>query len=166
MKWVMTVLCSAIIAILMASCNQNRSGYDRQKVADIIASHDTTILYFLTSWCKASQDDFENNLKPYLGKASDTKEIVFVGLGEIEQISSLENLDENVMICIISSRNPLLDKMFINKECKALLSDYKQVNYTPVKLVCNRKGEILNWDTEVESSRTYGSIYPFLMGLK
>ena len=166
MKQVITFFCAAIIAILMASCNQNRLGYDRQKVADVIASHDTTILYFMTSWCLASQNDFENNLKPYLGEASDTKAIVLVGLGKMEQISSLENLNQNVMICNPSSRHPLLDKRFINKECEALLSDYKRVNYTPVKLVCDRKRVILNWDTDVESNRTYGSIYPFLMGLK
>jgi len=159
-------LYASFMAILMASCNQNPSGYERQKVADLIASHDTTILYFMTSWCQASQNDFENNLKPYLCKSSDNKAILLVGLGEIEQISSLENLNQNVMICNTSSRNPLLDKRFINKECEALLSNYKRVNYTPVKLVCNRKGEILNWDTDKESSRTYGSIYPFLMGLK
>lgn len=166
MKRVMTNFCTAIMAILLVSCNQNLSGYDRQKIADMIVSHDTTILYFMTSWCQASQNDFENNLKPYLGKASDNKAIVLVGLGGIEQISSLENLNQNLMICNPSSRNPLLDKRFINKECHALLSDYKRVNYTPVKLVCNRKGEILNWDTEEESSRTYGSIYPYLIDWK
>lgn len=162
----LVIVLFAVMAIIVVSCNQNYSGYDRQKVAETIENHDTTILYFMTSWCQASQDDFENNLKPYLGKASDTKAIVLVGLGEMEQISSLENLDGNVVIRKISSRNPLLDKRFINKECEALLSDYKRVNYTPVKLVCNRKGEILNWNTDKESSRTYGSIYPFLMGWK
>ena len=166
MKRLIIVFCAFVTSALMISCNQNPSGYDRQEVADIIASHDTTILYFMTSWCQASQNDFENNLKPYLGKASDNKAIVLVGLGEIEQISSLENLDQNLMICNPSSRNPLLDKRLINKECQALLSDYKRVNYTPVKLVCNRKGEILNWDADEESGRTYGSIYPYLIGWK
>ena len=166
MKNLILVFCAILMATLMVSCNQIYSGYDRQEVADMIADHDTTILYFMTSWCQASQNDFENNLKPYLGKASDNKAIVLVGLGEIEQISSLENLDQNLMICNPSSRNPLLDKRFINKECQALLSDYKRVNYTPVKLVCNRNGEILNWDTDEESYRTYGSIYPYLIGWK
>ena len=162
----LVIVLFAVMAIIVVSCNQNYSGYDRQKVAETIANHDTTILYFMTLWCQASQSDFENNLKPYLGKASDNKAIVLVGLGEIEQISSLENLDGNVVICNMSSHNPLFDKRFINKECEALLSGYKRVNYTPVKLVCNRKGEILNWNTDKESSRTYGSIYPFLMGWK
>lgn len=166
MKNLIVFVCAFLMATLMASCNQTHTGYDRQEVAEMIADHDTTILYFMTSWCQASQNDFENNLKPYLGKASDNKAIVLVGLGEIEQISSLENLDQNLMICNPSSHNPLLDKRFINKECQALLSDYKRVNYTPVKLVCNCKGEILNWDTDKESNRIYGSIYPFLMGLK
>lgn len=166
MKNLIVFVCAFLMATLMASCNQTHMGYDRQEVAEMIADHDTTILYFMTSWCQASQNDFENNLKPYLGKASDNKAIVLVGLGEIEQISSLENLDQNLMICNPSSHNPLLDKRFINKECQALLSDYKRVNYTPVKLVCNRKGEILNWDADEESGRTYGSIYPYLIGWK
>ena len=155
-----------LAAILMVSCSQRHTGYDHQEVADMIASHDTTILYFMTSWCQASQSNFESNVKPYLGKASDTKAIVLMCVGEIEQVSSMENFGENVMVCNTSSRIPLLDKMFITKECKEFLSRYKRVNYVPVGLVCNRDGEILNWDTDEESGRTYGSIYPYLMGWK
>lgn len=162
----MLVLSVLLIATLFASCHQTHSGFDRQKVAEMITDHDTTILYFMTSWCQAGRSNFETNVKPCLGKASDTKAIVLVCVGEIEQVSSLENLGENVMVCNTSSRNPLLDKMFINKECKELLSRYKRVNYVPVGLVCNRDGEILNWDTDAESGRTYGSVYPFLMGWK
>ena len=166
MKNLIVFVCAFLMPTLMASCNQTHTGYDRQEVAEMIADHDTTILYFMTSWCQASQSNFDNNVKPHLGKASDTKAIVLVCVGEIEQVSSLEHLGENVMICNASSRNPLLDKMFINKECKDLLSRYKRVNYVPVGLVCNRKGEILNWDTDEESGRTYGSIYPYLIGWK
>ena len=166
MKNLILFVCAFLMATLMVSCNQTHTGYDRQEVAEMIASHDTTIIYFMTSWCQASQSNFETNVKPYLSKASDTKAIVLVFVGETEPVSSLENLDQNLMIYNPSSRNPLLDKRFINKECQALLSDYKRVNYTPVKLVCNRKGEILNWDTDEESGRTYGSIYPYLIGWK
>lgn len=164
------VFCSVLLAGLLSSCNpvgnQSSSGYDRTKVEEIIASHDTTILYFMTSWCQASQSNFERNMKPYLDKAADTKAIVLVCLGEVEQVSSLENVDENVLVCIAPSRLPLFDKMFITKECKKLLSHYKRVNYVPVELVCNRKGDILNWNTDEGLSRTYGSVYPYLMGWK
>ncbi len=156
-----------LAAILMVSCSQSHTGYDHQEVADMIASHDTTILYFMTSWCQASQSDFESNVKPYLGKASDTKAIVVVCVGEVEQVLSImDNLDKNILVCLTSSQTSLLDKMFINKECKKLLSHYKRVNYVPIGMVCNRNGEILNWDTGEESGRTYGSIYPYLMGWK
>lgn len=159
-----------LMTVFLLSCtgkgSENLPQYDRQKVSEVISSHDTTILYFMTSWCQASQSDFERNMKPYLGKASDNKAIVMVCLGEVEQVTGLENRDENVMVCIAPSRNPLLDKMFINKECKKLLSRYKRVNYVPVGLVCDRKGEILNWNTDEESNRTYEFIHPYLMGWK
>lgn len=166
MKNIILILSAFLMATLMASCNRTHTDFDRQKVAEMIADHDTTILYFMTSWCHASQNNFESNVKPYLGKVSDTKAIVLVCVGENEQVSSLEHLGENVMICNTSSRNPLLDKMFINKVCKELLSHYKRVNYVPVGLVCNRKGEILNWDPDEESGKAYGSIYPYLIGWK
>ena len=160
----------ALMSISMLSChsveNQGGVAYERSKVAEMIANHDTTILYFMTSWCQAGQNSFENNLKPYLSKASDTKAIVVVSVGEIEQIVSLERADKNLLICMAPSRYPLLDKMFINKECKKLLSDYKRVNYVPVELVCNRKAEILNWNTDEALNRTYGFIYSYLMGWK
>jgi len=170
MNKLVVLLCVALMAMGMLSCSsfvrQKTTNYDRSKVEEIIANHDTTILYFMTSWCQASQSDFERNMKPHLGKAADTKAIVLVCLGEVEQISSLENVDENVLVCTAPSRNPLFDKIFINKECKKILSRYKRVNYVPVGLVCNRKGDIMNWNTDEKSNRTYGFIHSYLMGWK
>ncbi|MBR1514715.1 MAG: hypothetical protein IJ622_10555 [Bacteroidales bacterium] len=159
-----------VTMVLLLSCHphdtQNLPKYDRQQVAEIISNHDTTILYFMTSWCHAGQHNFENNLKPYLGNAFDTKAIAVVCIGEVEQVSSLENDNKNVFLFGHPSCQSLADKMFINKECKKLLSHYKRVNYIPVELVCDRNGEILNWNTDETIDRTYGFIYPYLIGWK
>ncbi len=159
-----------LMMFLLSSCysvdNQNFAEYNRQKVAEVIASHDTTILYFMTSWCQAGQSDFENNLKPYLVNASETKAIIVVCIDELEEVMGLKGLNDNVFLFSKASRQGFFDKVFINSECKKLLKDYKRVNYVPVGLVCNDKGEILNWNTDEESGRTYGSIYPYLMGWK
>ncbi len=161
------LLALLLMVELLLCCNsverRPNFSYDRQDIADMIATHDTTILYFMTSWCQASQNDFNNNMKPYLNNASETKAIVLVCIGDIEQVSSLENMSQHVLICNASSRHPLLDKRFINRECKELLSGYKRVNYVPVGVVCNRNGEILNWNTNEELDRTYGFLYPYLM---
>lgn len=162
-----------ILVVLMICCltsclsggNHNSETYDRQDVAAVIANHDTSVLYFMTSWCQAGQSDFENNLKPYLGNASDTKAIIIVCIGELEEVMGLKGLNDNVFLFSKASRQGFFDKVFINSECKELLKDYKRVNYVPVRLVCNGKGEILNWDTDEESSRTYGSIYPYLIAV-
>ena len=158
------------MAFFLLSCTanspENLPQYDREKVAEVISTHDTTILYFMTSWCHASQNNFENNLKPYLGKASDTKAIAVICVGEVEQVSNLENDNKNVFLFGHPSRQSLADKMFINKECKKLLSRYKRVNYVPVDIVCDRKGEILNWNTDEELDRTYEFFLPYLMGWK
>ena len=158
------------MAFFLLSCTasgpENLPQYDREKVKEVISTHDTTILYFMTSWCHASQNNFENNLKPYLGNASDTKAIAVICIGEVEQVSSLENDNKNVFLFGHPSRQSLADKMFINKECKKLLSRYKRVNYVPVDIVCDRKGEILNWNTDEELDRTYEFFLPYLMGWK
>ena len=155
-----------MMAILLTSClsdeNKNSETYSRQEVSEVIASHDTTILYFMTSWCQAGQKDFENNLKPYLANASDTKAIVVVCVGKLEEVMRLEGCFDNVFMFNKASRQSLSDKVFINKECKKLLKDYKRVNYVPLKVACNSKGEILNWNTDVALDRTYGFIYPYL----
>lgn len=162
----LVLFCAAILALGWVSCNStgdhNPMAYDRQKVAEVIAAHDTTILYFMTSWCQAGQHDFENNLKPRLEKASDSKAIVVVCIGELEEVMRLNGLNDNVFLFNKASRQGFFDRMFINNECKKLLKDYKRANYVPVSVVCNRKGEILNWNTNEESGRTYGSIYLFL----
>lgn len=162
----LVLFCAAILALGWVSCKStgahNPMAYDRQKAAEVIAAHDTTILYFMTSWCQAGQHDFENNLKPRLEKASDSKAIAVVCIGELEEIMRLNGLYENLFLFNKASRQGFFDRMFINNECKKLLKDYKRANYVPVSVVCNRKGEILNWNTNEESGRTYGSIYLFL----
>jgi len=164
--FVLIVLTASLLTACLSDGNQNSETYDRQDVAEVIATHDTTILYFMTSWCQAGQSDFENNLKLYLGNASDSKAIIVVCIGELEEVMSLKGLNDNVFLFTKASRQGFFDKIFINNECKSLLKDYKRVNYVPVRLVCNGKGEILNWETDEESGRTYGSIYPYLIGWK
>ena len=164
--FVLIIFAASLLTGCFSGENQNSETYDRQDVAEVIATHDTTILYFMTSWCQAGQSDFENNLKPYLGNASDSKAIVIVCIGELEEIMKLKDLNDDMFLFSKASRQGFFDKVFINSECKGLLKDYKRVNYVPVRLVCNGKGEILNWDTDEESGRTYGSIYPYLMGWK
>lgn len=162
----LVVFCAAFMALGWASCKSTRDhnpmAYDRQKVAEVIAAHDTTILYFMTSWCQAGQHDFESNLKPRLEIASDFKAIAVVCIGELEEIMRLNGLNDNVFLFNRASRQGFFDKMFINNECSKLLTDYKRVNYVPLGMVCNREGEILNWNTNEESERIYGSIYLFL----
>ena len=162
----LVLFCAAIMALGWVSYkstgNHNPTTYDRQKVAEVIAAHDTTILYFMTSWCGAGQSDFERNLKPYLSKASDTKAIVIGCVGELEEVMRLDGLNDNLFLFNKVSRGGFIDRLFINNECKKLLRDYKIVNYVPLGMVCNREGEILNWNTNEELDRTYGSIYLFL----
>lgn len=166
----LVLFCAVIMALGWASCksavDHSPMAYDRQKVAEVIAAHDTTILYFMTSWCQAGQHDFEHNLKPRLEKASDSKAIVIVCVGELEEVMGLKGLNDNVFLFTKASRQGFFDKIFINNECKNLLKGYKRVNYVPVKVVCNGNGEILNWNTDEELDRTYGLIYPYLVGLK
>ena len=166
----LVLFCAAILALGWVSCNStgdhNPMAYDRQKVAEVIAAHDTTILYFMTSWCGAGQSDFERNLKPYLSKASDTKAIVIGCVGELEEVMRLDGLNDNLFLFNKVSRGGFIDRLFINNECKKLLRDYKRVNYVPVRLVCNGKGEILNWNADKESSSVYGLLYPYLIGWK
>ena len=159
-----------MLVSLMISCssveNKHLGNYDRQQVAEVIASHDTTILCFMTSWCLAGQHDFENNLKPYLGNASDTKAIIVVCIGELEEVMSLKGINGNVFLYNKVSRQGFFDKIFINNECRKMLKDYKRVNYVPLGLVCNRQREILNWNTDKELNRTYGALYPYLKSWK
>ena len=164
--FVLSVLMASLLTACFSGGNQNSETYDRQDVAEVIASHDTTILCFMTSWCQAGRSNFENNMKPYLGKASDTKAIVIVCIGELEEVMRLKGLNDNVFLFSKASRQGFFDKMFINNECKNLLKDYKRVNYVPLNIACNSKGEILNWNTDDERDSTYGSIYPYLVGLK
>jgi len=152
----------AVGADLENGLAQGWQGYERKVAESIIATHDTTVFYFMTSWCQASRRNFENNLKPFLGNATEGKAIVVVLLGDSEKAWTPADLNENVFVFNRPSKTPIGDKLFINKECKALFADYKRVNYVPVGIVCNSNREILNWNTDEQSKFTYDSFYPFL----
>lgn len=169
MRRLLAVLCFSVVCLLTScySADSHHFGeYDRKEVAEVIASHDTTILCFMTSWCQAGQHNFERNLKPFLVNASDTKAIIVVCIGELEEVMSLKGIYDNVFLFNKASRQGFFDKIFINNECKKLLKDYERVNYVPLDIACNSNGEILNWNTDDEWDLTYGSIYPYLVGLK
>ena len=164
--FVLIVLVASLLSACFSGGNLNSETYDRHDVAEVIASHDTTILHFMTSWCQAGRENFENNMKPYLGNASDTKAIIIVCIGELEEVMRLEGLNDNVFLFSKASRQGFFDKIFFNNECKSLLKDYKRVNYVPLDIACNSNGKILNWNTDDEWDLTYGSIYSYLVGLK
>lgn len=164
--FIIIILAASLLTACFSGGNQISETYDRQDVAEVIASHDTTILYFMTSWCQAGQSNFESNLKPYLCHASNNKAIIVVCIGELEEVMRLEELNDNVFMFSKASRQGFFDKIFINNECKNLLKDYKRVNYVPLDIACDSNGEILNWNTDDEWDLTYGSIYPYLVGLK
>ena len=162
-------LISACLSLLIASCDNPTGAHETasktisNSIIGIIETHDTTVLYCLASWCRASQTDFTRNLVPLILQANNQNKLfVIVTFGEVEQTKEIENLCNNAKIIRLSSGGSLLDKIKVNLLCRKVSTDYKMVDYFPVSLLFNKNCKILNLNTDKNAIGKYQSIYYFL----
>ncbi len=147
----------AILAVLFfSSCNENFEAaypyfkaYQRDAVRQFMSENQRTILFFWPEWCQASPKMFEQNIRPYLEHEVQGLGIVIVYIGAQKDMLQPDWAKDNVLVLNKKSLSGL-DKIWINRECRSLLKDYRKVSYVPVGILCDAQGNILNRWTEEE----------------
>ena len=131
------------------------SDSERNEIDSIIANNNLTIIYLWTEWCDGSREHFINDVVPYLQQKSDTIGFISIFYGSEEMLESilLETKCDYPTFRIKS--NGGLDKIRMYKLLNSFLKDYKRMNYVPVSVICDKNGNILNYD---ENKKEYSHI--------
>ena len=157
MSYMRFILVSFILILFFSftSCNRTVSeqsnniyDYEQNKIDSIIAHNNMTIIYLWTEWCYGSRFHFIKDVVPYLQQKSDSIGFISIFYGNIKNLESIIIETEcDYPTFIINSRGGW-DKIRMSKLLKSFLKDYRQMDYVPVSLICDKKGNILNYNTE------------------
>jgi len=135
--------------------SNNISDSERNEIDSIIAHNNLTITYLWTEWCGGSREHFIQDVVPYLLQKSDTIGFISIFYGTEEVLESiLLETECDYPIFRIESLGGL-DKNRMYKLLNSFLKDYKRMNYVPVSVICDKNGNILNYD---EDKKEYSHI--------
>ena len=133
---------------IMSEYSSGVSDLEQTKIDSIITNNNRTIIYLWTEWCYGSRQHFMEDVVPYLQQKSDTIGFISIFYGSEEVLDSiLMKTQCDYPIFRIKSLGGL-DKNRMYKLLNLFLKDYKQMNYVPVSLICDKNGNILNYDND------------------
>ena len=144
------------------SCNHTISeqssniyDYRQNKIDSIISNNNFTIIYLWTEWCGASRFHFIEDVAPFLRQKPDSIGFISIFYGDINELESilLETKCDYPTFIIKSWKG--WDKIRIYKLLNSFLKDCKKMNYVPVSVICNKNGDILNYN---EDKKEYSHI--------
>ena len=148
----------SVLLIGFACCTRSvsdLSDLERSAIDSVITHNDSTIIYLWTDWCSASQDHFIKDVVPYLQQKSGSIGFISIFYGKEDKLASiLSESNCSYPTYRIDSKGGL-DKYRMSKLLKSFLRDYNQMDYVPVSVLCDRKGNILNYD---ETTKEYSGI--------
>ena len=131
------------------------SDLEQNKIDSVIANNNLTIIYLWTEWCEGCRYHFREDVVPYLQQKNDTIGFISIFYGSEEMLDSiLLETECDYPIFRINSRRGL-DKNRMYKILNSFLKDYKKMDYVPVAVMCDKNGNILNYD---ENKKEYSHI--------
>lgn len=138
-------LISLIISMLGVSCSSRNNIMEKEKIQEVIETHDKTLIFVWAEYCEASKMMLEHNIQPYLeGLEKNDVGIVVIYYGEEETVAHLSSNDRLIITSDI--RFPLLVKRDANKTMKSLLKNYRKTQAMPIPLLVDKNGIVLNYD--------------------
>ena len=138
-------LISLIISMLGVSCSSRNNIMEKEKIQEVIETHDKTLIFVWAEYCEASKMMLEHNIQPYLeGLEKNDVGIVVIYYGEEETVAHLASNDRLIITSDI--RFPLLVKRDANKTMKSLLKNYRKTQAMPIPLLVDKNGIVLNYD--------------------
>jgi hypothetical protein len=129
--------------------------YNQHEIDSILVNNDTTIIYVWTEWCIGATGHFTRDVVPFLKQKPENIGFISLFFGvEKNLVSILENNQCTYPTYCLKSRRGH-DKISAYLLLSSFLGDYKFANYIPISLLCNKEGNILNYDHE---SKEYSHI--------
>ena len=132
----------------MVSCGDNGSN-DKlvNTIEELIENNEYTVIYFGAHWCGPCTQIFENKMTEILDADFDKLGCITIFFDSGNKVRNNENIMKYSPI-ILPSIGGLLDKNRANNILKESLQDYEDVNYMPIMILCDKKGNIINRSSE------------------
>jgi len=131
--------------------------YNQMEIDSIIQYNDYTIVFAWTEWCKASHNQINEYLIPFLQKNYANIGVISICCADPKKlVEFLEKNDYKYPVYLLSSWKGL-DKWRLNSRFHALFDGYKSANYVPIVILTNAQKQILNLDTINGEYRGIGS---------
>ncbi len=136
------------LLLFLVSCVNNESeGKLLNSIKDTIENNEYTVIYFGAHWCGPCTYVFENNMSKIIDAAYDNLGYVTIFFDSENKVESNENIMRYSPV-ILPSIGGLLDKNRANNILKESLQNYKDVNYMPIMILCDKEGNIINYSAE------------------
>lgn len=143
-----TRLLLIFMLLSMVSCGDNGSN-DKlvNTIEELIENNEYTVIYFGAHWCGPCTRVFENKMMEILDADYDKLGCITIFFDLGDKVRNNENIMKYSPV-ILPSIGGLLDKNRANNILKESLQDYEDVNYMPIMIICDKKGNIINRSSE------------------
>ncbi len=143
-----TRLLLIFLLLSMVSCGDNGSN-DKlvNTIEELIENNEYTVIYFGAHWCGPCTWVFENKITEIVDAGYDKLGYITIFFDSGNMIKNNENIMKYSPV-ILPSRGGLFDKNSANNILRESIQDYEDVNYMPIMILCDKKGNIINRSSE------------------
>lgn len=137
------------LLLLFFSCGNDSVNNEKlvDSINNVIEDNEYTVIYFGAHWCGPCTWVFENKMTEILDTDYDNLRCVTIFFDSGNKVEKNENILKYSPI-LLPSLGGGLDKMRTNDILSDVFADYKNVNYMPVMILCDKEKNILNYSTE------------------
>ena len=137
------------LLLLFFSCGNDSVNNEKlvDSINNVIEDNEYTVIYFGAHWCGPCTWVFENKMTEILDADYDNLGCVTIFFDSGDKVRNNENIMKYSPV-ILPSIGGLLDKNRANNILKESLQDYEDVNYMPIMILCDKKGNIINRSSE------------------
>ena len=138
-----------IFLLLLFSCGNDSAKNEKlvDSINNVIEDNEYTVIYFGAHWCGPCTWVFENKMTEILDADYDNLGCVTIFFDSGNKVEKNEDIMKYSPV-ILPSIGGLLDKNRANNILKESLQDYEDVNYMPIMILCDKKGNIINRSSE------------------
>ena len=137
------------LLLLFFSCVNDSAKNEKlvDSINNVIEDNEYTVIYFGAHWCGPCTWVFENKMTEIFDTDYDNLGCVTIFFDSGNKVEKNEDIMKYSPV-ILSSIGGLLDKNRANNILKESLQDYEDVNYMPIMILCDKKGNIINRSSE------------------
>lgn len=143
-----TKFLSIFLLLSMVLCGSNGSNNKLlNTIEELIESNEYTVIYFGAHWCGPCTRVFLNKMTEIIDAGYDKLGCITIFFDSGNKVRNNETIMKYSPV-ILSSLGGAFDKNRANCILRESLQGYEGVNYMPIMILCDKKGNIINRSSE------------------